>query len=84
MDELIKKYATRLQTMYDDRTAGDFSMSGVISELLEEISDSCYSVSMLNRRHERSCPSSPHKNGVGLTSDGALQALRDKLTGGLV
>lgn len=82
MDELIKKYAERMQKMYDDRTAGDHSMSGILSEMLEEISDSCYAVSTLNRRHERLCPSSPHKNVVGLTSDDAVESLRRQLAAG--
>lgn len=59
MDELIKKYADRLQQMYDERTAGDFSMRGILSEMLEEIVDSCYNTNMLMRRHERNCPNAP-------------------------
>lgn len=36
MDELIKKYADRLQAIYDKKTAGDHTFLGVLSDFLRE------------------------------------------------
>ena len=53
MDELIKKYADRLQEIYDKRIAGDHTFSGVLSELMEQVALSCGTVELLHIRHER-------------------------------
>lgn len=34
MDSLIKKYADKLQDIYDNRTAGDHTFTGVLSSML--------------------------------------------------
>lgn len=36
MDELLQLYAARLQRIYDDRSAGDASFLGILSEFREE------------------------------------------------
>jgi hypothetical protein len=37
MDELIKKYAERLQTIYDKQRAGDHTFSGILGDFLREV-----------------------------------------------
>lgn len=37
MDEIIQKYADRLQEIYDKRTAGDHTFTGVLATMLMEI-----------------------------------------------
>lgn len=39
VDMLIREYADRLQTVYDDRTAGDFTFSGILAEFAVAIFD---------------------------------------------
>lgn len=34
MDALIQKYSDELQKIYDNRTAGDFTFTGVLAEFL--------------------------------------------------
>lgn len=38
-DEIIKKYATHLREIYDERTAGDYTFTGVLSEFLRACED---------------------------------------------
>lgn len=37
MDEVIQKYAKRLQSIYDNHTAGDYTFSGVLHKFLIEL-----------------------------------------------
>lgn len=39
MDELMRLYAERLQKVYDERTAGDYSFLGILSEFSDHIVD---------------------------------------------
>lgn len=39
MDELIKKYADRLQYLYDNHTVGEHTFTGVLAQMLWEIKE---------------------------------------------
>lgn len=53
MDTLMHEFEARLQAMYDNRTAGDYSFLGILSDFMERVSDNPDILKRLIERHNR-------------------------------
>lgn len=40
-DELIRKYAEKLEKVYNEQTAGDFTFDGILAQFLREYDKMC-------------------------------------------